>query len=248
MTRGPAIGGPAIGGPARPTLPPLLRGEGLRAGIDPFAKAVSAAALGADPGLVPWSEDAAAFRVAVLLAPQMALERAMGAAFAVLLGFSDSLGALAPPEVAVHFAWPDRIKVNGAFCGRLRAAASTADPAAEPDWLAFALDVPLMPQSDAPGETPDRTALWEEGCAELTPPLMIESWSRHFLVWLHRFEEDGLAPLHAEWRAKCDTLGEEVREPARGLFLGLDELGGMILREGAATRVIPLTAMLETTA
>jgi len=34
------------------SLPPLFRGEAARNGVDPFAQAVSTAALGCDPGLI----------------------------------------------------------------------------------------------------------------------------------------------------------------------------------------------------
>ncbi len=228
-----------------PSFPPLLRGEPLPAGLDPFDKAVAAGMLGADPGLLVWSEDMSALRAAVLLAPEMPLSRAAGAAFAATLGFSDALGALAPPEVAVHFDWPFGLRVNGARCGGLRAAASTSDPEVEPDWMVLGLTVPVLPLAMEPGADPGRTTLHDEGCADLTATQLVESWSRHFLVWIHRFTDEGLAPLHAAWRDRCDRLGEAVETPAPGVFMGLDELGGMLLRTGAETRLIPLTDMLE---
>ena len=67
----------------------------------------------------------ATLSAAVALAPECALEDAMAMVFATALGFSDALGALAPPEVAVHMVWPAGLRVNGARCGGLRAAAST---------------------------------------------------------------------------------------------------------------------------
>ncbi|MEZ5716283.1 MAG: DUF4444 domain-containing protein [Paracoccaceae bacterium] len=79
----------------------------------------------------------------------------------------------------------------------------------------------------------------------MTSGELIESWSRHMLVWLHRFMSDGIAPLHEGWRHKCDSLGEEVALPEPGTFMGLDEDGGMILRQGEATKVLPLTGFLE---
>lgn len=229
-----------------PTFPPLLRGEAVPQHSDPFAKAQSMALSGADPGLVCWSEDEAAMRAAITFAPEMPLQDAVGVSFAVAIGFCDSLGALAPPEVGVHFVWPNGFKVNGARCGHMRVAASTQDPEAEPDWLAVAIDVPILPAKDnEPGETPNETALIEEGCAGITSTALIESWSRHTLVWINRFLDDGFAPLHKDWCGRCDEIGEDIATPEPGTFVGLDEKGGMLLRDGAETRVIPLTRILE---
>lgn len=227
-----------------PTFPPLLRGEEATSGMDPFAKAVAQAALGVEPGLVVWARDETALRAALLLAPEMPLARAMGATLAVALGLGDALGALAPPETAVHYGWPNVIKVNGGNCGTLRAAASTADPATEPDWLVVGVHVDyLLAGMDEPGHTPEQTCLAAEGCIEVTPPLLLESWSRHTLVWINRWLDDGFRPLHHAWRERAWNLGREL--PEGGVFLGLDELGGMLIRTGRGTELRPLTIMLE---
>jgi BirA family biotin operon repressor/biotin-[acetyl-CoA-carboxylase] ligase len=229
-----------------PQFPPLMRGQGAATGADPFELAIKQAVQGADPGLVVWSQDQTAIRAALVLAPEMPLARAMGAVLAVELGFADALGALAPPEVAVHIVWPDRFKVNAALCGQVRAAASTTDPQAEPGWLVLGLDVPVLPDdASEPGLNPDRTNLYEEGCGDLDPHRVIESWSRHTMGWLHRLLDEGVAPLHAAWRAKCDTLGKPVDSPHPGRFAGLDEDAGMLLElEDGKMTVIPLSEML----
>jgi biotin-(acetyl-CoA carboxylase) ligase len=229
---------------AAPTFPPLLRGEEAVPGLDPFTKAVASAALGTDPGLVCWARDPAALRAALVLAPEAPLERAVGIAFAVALGLGDALGALAPPEVAVHYVWPGGFKVNGADCGAMRAAASTTDPRAEPDWLVIGVEIPYLPPSaEVPGNRPGQTCLAEEGCIDVTPLRLLESWSRHSLVWINRWLGDGFAPLHAAWRDRAWGIGEDL--PEGGTFVGLDELGGMLVRTTRSTELRPLTAMLE---
>lgn len=231
-----------------PSFPPLLRGEETMPGMDPFAKAVASAALGTDPGLICWARDPAALRAAVVLAPEAALQRAVGITFAVALGLGDALGALGPPEVAVHYVWPDRFKVNGANCGRMRAAAATTDPRAEPDWLVVGVEMPYLAASDSdPGHSPDQTCLADEGCLDVTPPRLLESWSRHMLHWIHRWLADGFQPLHAAWRDRAWGIGEALPEDGRedGLFMGLDEFGGMLMKTQRSTELRPLTTMLE---
>ena len=227
-----------------PAFPPLLRGEETPAGMDPFAKAVAQAALGTEAGLVAWARDEAALRAALVLAPEAPLERAMTVTFAVALGLGDAIGSLGPPEVAVHYVWPATVKVNGGDCGRLRAAASTTDPTEEPDWLVVGVDVDyLLPTGDDPGRQPEQTCLVEEGCVDVTPPLLLESWSRHTLSWINRWLDDGFRPLHDAWRERAWNLGEPLGDG--GLFVGLDETGGMLVRSGKRTELRPLTTMLE---
>lgn len=228
-----------------PTFPPLLKGEEVSAAQDPFAKAVAAAALGTDAGLVTWARDPSAMRTAVVLAPEAPLGEAMSVAIAVALGLGDALGALAPPEVAVHYIWPDGFKVNGADCGTLRAAAATADPKAVPDWLVFGLDIPYLTPTEEvePGQRPSQTCLAEEGCIEVTPLRLIDSWSRHMLHWINRWQDDGMAPLHEAWRGRAWAMGEEL--PGGGTFMGLDEWGGQLVKTEAGTELRPLTEMLE---
>ncbi|MEL7153847.1 MAG: biotin/lipoate--protein ligase family protein [Pseudomonadota bacterium] len=226
-----------------PTFPPLLTGEEAPAGADPFDKAVAAALTGCDAGLLVWSRRADALSAAVVLAPECPLEQAVGISFAVSVGLVDALGALAPPEVAVHHVWPGAFKVNGADCGFLRGAASTSDTSLEPDWLVFGIEVPFLPTGEG-GEDPTRTCLFNEGCAEITPQQLLESWSRHMLVWINRWLDEGLAPLHAAWRERAWEMGEALPDGS-GTFMGLDELGGMLVKSDGGTTVRPLTDLLD---
>lgn len=231
-----------------PAFPPLMSGQAVDPGIDPFEKACAMAALGCDAGLIVHSVTANRLAAALVMAPEVPLEQAMAMVPACAVGFQNALGALGPPEVAVHLDWAGGIRVNGAACGRLRAMAGTTDPAALPGWLVVGLEVPLLQTGGRPGDTPDQTALYDEGCAEVDPVTLLESWARHTLVWINRWEEDGPRALHSEWRGLADKIGEDTEQDGhRGTFLGVDENFGMLLREGEETRLIPLSTILEET-
>jgi biotin-(acetyl-CoA carboxylase) ligase len=162
------------------------------------------------------------------------------------VGFQNALGALAPPEVAVHLGWDGALYLNGARCGGLRVAASHTDPEAQPDWLVIGLTLPLWPPSEETGQTPDATALYAEGCAEVDAGNLLEAWARHTLNWINRWEDEGPRSLHAEWRGLAHGLGEErTQGDLFGSFLGVDEDFGMLLRQGDTTQLIPLTTLLE---
>ncbi|WP_101068629.1 biotin/lipoate--protein ligase family protein [Roseovarius salinarum] len=229
-----------------PTFPPLMSGERVEGGIDPFEKACAMAALGCDAGRIVYDITADRLAAALVVAPEVPLEAAMAVLPACGIGFQNALGALGPPEVAVHLEWDGGIRVNGGACGRLRAMADTSDPRAEPSWLVIGLDVPLMQLAARPGDRPDQTALYEEGCADVDPVALLESWARHTLVWINRWEDAGARALQSEWRGLVDTIGEDVtRNGLTGTFLGVDENFGMLLRAGEATHLVPLSKVLE---
>lgn len=232
-----------------PAFPPLMSGHAVDAGIDPFEKACAMAALGCDAGVLTYAPGVDQLSAALVMAPEVPLEQAMAMLPACGIGFQNALGALAPPEVAVHLEWDGGLRVNGASCGRLRVAAGGADPAALPGWLVVGLELPLMMASAAPGEAPDRTALYEEGCADVDPVELLEAWARHTLVWISRWEEDGTRGLHGEWRGLAHGIGEDRdMNGDTGTFLGVDEHFGMLIRVGDDTRLIPLSTVLETSA
>lgn len=229
------------------SFPPLMSGLAVTGQEDPFETACQRAVLGCDAGLLAYNLGADLLRAALVFAPEVSLHKAMAILPTCGIGLQNALGALAPPEVAVHLEWGGGLRINGGRCGKLRVAASTSDPEAMPDWLVVGLELPLWPASEDTGETPDQTALYAEGCADVKAPALLESWARHALHWITRWEEDGVEPLHAEWRGLVHGVGETGEwNGASGTFLGVDEDFGLLLRETDTTRLIPLTTLLET--
>lgn len=227
-----------------PVFPPLLSGREVAAGVDPLVAAAAAAAAGEEPGLLAFATPGARLRFAIALAPEVPLDRALQMVHTLMVAIGDSIGALAPPEVAVEYRWPTTILVNGADAGRVRMAASGDDPAAVPEWLVVGLDLRLEADDTVePGERPGETSLYEEGSGPIPPSRLLESMSRHFLVWLRRWEEDGFRPLHDAWSARAEpgmTVGGDA-------FVGLDEDGRALLRSADGTRADSLASHLEAT-
>lgn len=236
---------------AQPIFPPLLKG--MAAGpANPVAIAVSQAERGVDAGLLVWSQTEERLRAALVLAPDDPLEQAMAGLVACSVGMQNALGALAPPETAVHIDWTGELRLNGAHVGALGATSSSNDPAAIPDWLVISMELTLrLPDNLEPGQTPDWTALDQEGCGEIDTITLLEAWSRHSLLWLTALEEpQGRANLYREWKGLVWNLGKEVILPIgnhrhSGAFLGVDENFSMILKNGDATCLLPLTDLLE---
>ncbi|RLJ59925.1 biotin-(acetyl-CoA carboxylase) ligase [Litoreibacter meonggei] len=231
-----------------PSFPPLFSGLEVEGQIDPFEKACVEAARGCDAGLVVYNLGANKLRAALVFAPDVVLADAMAMMPLCGVGFQNALGALAPPEVSVHLDWAGGLRINGATCGQLRVAASRTDPTLEPDWLVVGLELPLWPENDDPGIMPDQTTLYAEGCADVNAAELLESWVKHTLVGINTWLDEGVGPLHKEWRGLAFGIGEDTKMDGKaGTFLGVDEQFGMLLRDAGTTNLIPLTHLLEGT-
>ena len=231
------------------SFPPLLWGE--EAGDDALAHAIRRAADGCDAGLISYKLGADRAAAAMVFAPEVPLARAMAMLPLCGVGFQNALGALAPPEVAVHLDWDGGIRVNGATCGAFRVRAATSDPDAIPDWLVIGWTITLLPETEETGTNPAETALFVEGCADVSPDTLVEAWARHTLAWINRWEDEGTRPLHTEWTGLAHGIGQEVSVAqgngnVTGTFTGIDEHFGMLLRDADGTRLLPLTSLLET--
>ena len=226
------------------TFPPLMWGEA--ATDNALGHAARRAALGCDAGLISYILGAGHVEAALVFAPEVPLSKAMTMLPLCGVGFQNALGALAPPEVAVHLEWDGGLRINGASCGRLQVMSATTEPSEVPDWLVVGWTLPLIPPHADTGTTPDQTALFAEGCADVSPPALVEAWARHTLNWITRWESDGPRALSEELRGLMHGVGEPVtRGPLTGTFLGLDEDFGMLLRDEQTTHLIPLTDLLQ---
>ena len=232
----------------QPSFPPLFLGQEVTGKLNPFAKACAQAMLGCDAGLVAHNLSADTLRAAIVFAPEVALEEAMAMLPTCGIGFQNALGALGPPEVAVHLEWAGGLRINGATCGKLRVAASSSDTTTVPNCMVIGLELPLWPENDAPGDTPDQTTLYVEGCADVNAMELLESWVKHTLVGINTWAEDGVKSLHKDWRGLSHGIGEDLTiNKTFGTFLGIDEQFGMLIRAHKTTHIIPLTFLLEGT-
>lgn len=225
-------------------LPPLF--SAVEADGAPRACAIRLARAGCDGGTVVYGAAGDLLDAAIVFAPETPLAHAAQILPVTAIGFQNALGALAPPEVAVHLSWDGAIYVNGGICGRLDLIAPQGAEDAVPDWLIVALTLAVLPQGENPGETPDRTALYAEGCGEVAPDGLLEAWVRHSLLWINRWSQGDLKAVHREWSGLAFGLNGEVAQDDRsGTFLGVDEDFAMLLKTGGGTVAIPLSTLVE---
>jgi len=177
--------------------PLLTLAPGFRAmpgGDDPWSAAIRAAAAGAEPGSVFWDGAHGHCRAAFVFAPDRPLAASLVLDLGALALF-DAIAVLAPPQVPVHLVPPDGLTVDGGRVATLRASAAPAGTDGVPGWAVLGIDAAVGVGTAALGETPDQTALAEEGFGDVTPADLLTHVSRHLLSWIDVWREDGAAAL-----------------------------------------------------
>jgi biotin-(acetyl-CoA carboxylase) ligase len=223
-----------------PVLPPLYSAIRLGAQLGSPRKALLHKAGNLPEGTLLWSDANGRLALALLLDSETGFEESAPVALVAVLAMGDAIGALAPPVVAVTNAWPDRIEVNGALVG------GTALHVLPGGRLLLETEVLVSSAGEyEPGEKPEFTSLHEEGCGEVTPVGLLESFARHFLSWLHRWQEDGFAPLRFHWLARGPRRGVLVtarmgNQRIEGKFKDVGSSGELILECGGGERRLSL--------
>lgn len=236
----------------RPQFPPAFRPYAITADLDPFERAVEMADEGIEAGTLLWSARQDVFESAIVLAPESSLETSLPVVLAASLALGDALGALIPPVVAVTFGWPDRIEMNGGVVGKVRLIISeTPNPTAVPDWLVIGFNLANVGHWQDGGQGGQHvTTLTEEGCQiELLD--LLESFSRHFLAWINRWQGDGVQPVQQAWMSRTLDVGKSLTvdvggRSRQGTFKGLTELCGIELVDQGRHHVIPLDTAIRT--
>lgn len=225
-----------------PEFPPLFTGHMVLSDDGVATAALDAIARGeAGAGDVFWLQSDDVAEAAFVLEPECVLDEAMQMVPLLMVATGDALGAIGPPKMPFHYRWPDVFVANGGEVGHVFA--HMPDGAAadgEPAFLMVGFHLRMtMPENlaAAPGETPDLTALHQEGAGDLTSIDVIDSVSRHFLTWIDSWMDEGFSKAHTVWTGRLDEERALARrdETDGSLFVGLDEHGGALLRDSTDT-------------
>ncbi len=203
-------------------LPPPFTLLRLRESGDAFAHACRIAQeRGAGTLVYVGRFDLAEF--AVVLEPGEPLRSARRAFYAGMVALTDALLAYAPPNKEVAIDWPDAVRVDGGLVGGGRLgwplSASEDEP---PPWLVFGAMIRTVAMTDKePGVHPLGSALDQEGFGEAGAVQITESFARHLMLAVDRWQVDGFDSVAHEF------LGRLVRE--RNVMQRLDDNGDLLL-------------------
>ena len=223
-----------------PDLPPAYRLVVLREREDAFSHACRLAAE-AGAGTLVWVRRFDLLEFAVVLEPEEPLVSARRAFFAGMSALADAIGSACPPDKPVGFEWPDTLVFDRARLGGGRLGWPAQCPEDEmPDWLVFsAMLLASRHGAGEPGLTPQSTSLEDEGC-DFTHQAFLESFARNLMRAFHIWNEQGFAPLAADYLSRlAPPGGKEARA-------SIAENGDLVLdRAGSAAPLALLAALNE---
>jgi len=219
-----------------PRFPPMLEGHAVKTPREPFAHACRQAQLGKlGAGDLVWSRSTQRASLAIVLEPEVALERALQMAPLIMVALGDCLGALCPPQVGVMYRWPRTILLNGVPAGEVRAGAPRVALDARPPWLVVGMDLQITAPKVRGAPDFSTTSLAEMAGPDITRTAILQSLAAHFLTWLNIWQDDGFRPVHDQWLFRAEGREAPIAVAHRGgtiegVVLGLDEGADLLIR------------------
>ena len=136
------------------------------------------------------------------------------------------------PETAITVDWPDSILVNGGLVGGGRLGWPQGVKEDEtPPWLVFGAMIRTASLAGIePGVSPHTTALEEEGFTDLLAGQLVESFARHFMVYV-----DSLAGRRLQHGGAA--LSRAAAAPRRALRRDIDDNGDLLMRRMGKTEI-----------
>ena len=219
-----------------PLLPPILTPIPVVNGIDVFAKAIAVAGK-SETGTVLYSENPEYVEVAIILSPEIPKITCNQMLYIMMVASGDAIGALAPPEVAVTYAFPGFIFLNRGEAGLVKVEiAPSNDDQSIPDWMVVGLKLRLNNNIEINENeiNADVTSLADEGGGYVSRTRAIESLSRHFLAWVSQWEDEGFKPVTEVWnKRREETKVVTLKSGQEVSWVGLDENGLAIVKSNA---------------
>ena len=224
-------------------LPPPFRLVTLREVGDAFARAIAIAAQDGAGTLVHVGRfDLAEF--AVVLEPDEPLRTARRAMYTGMCALGDALAAIAPPEKAISFDWPDAVRVDGGLVGGARLGWPSGAPEDElPAWLVFGVMIRLVATGeDEPGLRPLAAALDDEGFDSPDGRVLVERFARHLMAAVDTGQEKGFDEVARNYLSRLAPERAELGKVGIGkhpnvMGQDIDQEGNLLIRYAGTAKV-----------
>jgi biotin-(acetyl-CoA carboxylase) ligase len=232
------------GAPISPRLdlPPPFRAVMLREVGDAFAHAVAIAANEGAGTLVHVGRfDFAEF--AVVLEPDEPLRTARRALYAGMCALGDALAAIARPNKAISFDWPDAVRVDGGLVGGARLAwPPQAREDQPPAWLVFGVTIRLVTIGDDEPSLRPLAAVLDDEEITLDGGVLAAHFARHLMAAFDTAQERGFGEVASNYLSRLAPEGTELGKagPAdrpNAIRRDIDQEGNLLIRHADTGKV-----------
>lgn len=236
-----------------PSLPPAFSFYPVDGNDNPLRTAIEIASGDEDAtGAVIQAMRPDRLDCAIVLNPEVPLGEALKIVPTAFVALNDALGSIIPPQIAVNWGWPDRIMINHALAGGFCfAVPDGSEPDAIADWSAIRIVLDILGKPDLDEQAPgEQTSLAHEGCVDISPKDIIESFTRHFLSWINRWQDAGFEPIRDNASGRLEGLEDRIdfQLPGgriKGRLLELDSQSGLVVSRDGKKRIAPAKWILK---
>lgn len=175
--------------------------------------------------------------VGLVLEPECADDQLGELGLVGLLALGNAIAEQVAPMTDLVYRWPNDVILSGS-----KVAGVWLDRADDRLVISLAVNVTQAP----PQIFGAGCVLTEGGAPEITPERLLEGFARHFLDWINRWAEDGMAPVLKAFLTRHASAGASLlvqlddNESLAGALVEVDEHGSLILQAGDQTRLLTL--------
>ncbi len=186
-----------------------------------------------------WYSPEGGLYLGLILEPDYPTEQAGQLALVGLISMGLAMAEQVVPMTDLGYRWPNDILLSGS-----KVAGLWLDMNEAADRLVLNLAVNV---TQAPQQVIDAGCVQVDGgTTETTPEILLESFARHFLDWINRWAEEGMAPVQKQFRSRHAKPGTPVLlqlpdgQSVAGSVVEINDEGQLVVETDGRTRCIHL--------
>jgi BirA family biotin operon repressor/biotin-[acetyl-CoA-carboxylase] ligase len=238
-------------------LPPFFRPIHLQCIDSTSDEAKRLAEKGADEGTLVWADEQTGghgrlgrawisppgnLYASILLRPAATAAQSVQLTFVTAVALAEAIAILLPLSRRVCCKWPNDVLIDGRkVSGILLESQSNPDGTLAALIIGIGVNIGSHPPDEA--VMYPATSLHAEGARNEDPASLLQRLCPAFLAWFEIWQRQGFEPVRRAWLDRAEKLHEpvEVRTDtsiSRGIFVGLDAHGAMLVQQGDCRRAI----------